>query len=363
MYSAWLDSQLNPQEISIIEGHLLECADCKEEFNQWQILSNSLKELGKNTLSIQAPEGFGDQVMLKISKVARYKRWNNIQWFNINLRTVAASVAALAILTYGTIDLAPKVFNWNSKPSVANHETENNIHIIGSIDGVLPPPGTVGAPLNPDNSTDNTNPDPQTTPGDTALIPGEEDLINNENPSVALLPSEPISNGNNELPSSMRIAQADVKEPIVFLNRERTITSTLLQMEVDNLIVARNTAQTASNKAGAKYKVFNLPPAGDSQRIIMRFTVPSTKIDSFMTALMGLGEVIDQQNEDQNITARFADTLEQYRNLTAQLNETKDSQLQTQIKNQIKSLEQQLLIWDEEAQERIIMLSLEMKTK
>jgi gas vesicle protein len=158
---------------------------------------------------------------------------------------------------------------------------------------------------------------------------------------------------------SMARADTQFKEPMVFLNKERTITSTLLRLKVGDLAAAQSKAQAVGQEIGAQSKVFAVQSSGEGQRAIIRFVVPRAKASDFIAQLASSGSVLERQDENQNITQRFTETLEQYRALVAQLNESQNQQQKTQLNEQIKSLEQQLLAWDEEADDQIIMLSLE----
>ncbi|NLC06876.1 MAG: hypothetical protein GX755_02750 [Syntrophomonadaceae bacterium] len=365
-FSPWLDGQLNPPEAELLEAHLAECAECRDELVQWQQISNALKSLGQETEHLQAPAGFEARVMQQVSRAAQRRRW-----LNHTLRKLVATAAAFALLAYGSLELAPRVFNGDPISKIADQGTpgqppEGNTGLLtqpgtGDNPGNTSP-GSPGPGLNPNNSdpaannnltppTNNSPPlteEPAVSSDPTGTSEGDMNTPNPDNNSA-----QPENN------FSMARADTQFKEPMVFLNKERTITSTLLCLKVGDLAAAQSKAQAVGQEIGAQSKVFAVQSSGEGQRTIIRFVVPRDKASDFIAQLASSGSVLERQDENQDITQRFTATLEQYRALVAQLNESQNQQQKTQLNEQIKSLEQQLLAWDEEADDQIIMLSLE----
>lgn len=366
LFSPWLDGQLNPPEAELLEAHLAECAECRDELVQWQQISNALKSIGQETEHLQAPASFEAQVMQQVSRAAQRRRW-----LNNTLRKLVATAAAFALLAYGSLELAPRVFNGDPISKIADQGTpgqppEGNTGLLtqpgtGDNPGNTSP-GSPGPGLNPNNSdpaannnltppTNNSPPlteEPAVSSDPTGTSEGDMNTPNPDNNSA-----QPENN------FSMARADTQFKEPMVFLNKERTITSTLLRLKVGDLAAAQSKAQAVGQEIGAQSKVFAVQSSGEGQRAIIRFVVPRAKASDFIAQLASSGSVLERQDENQNITQRFTETLEQYRALVAQLNESQNQQQKTQLNEQIKSLEQQLLAWDEEADDQIIMLSLE----
>jgi len=357
-FSPWLDGQFNSQEIDTIEVHLNGCKQCQEEFLQWQRISGALKSLGKETDSLLAPAGFEALVMQQVSQLAKRR-----SWINRNLRKLVASAAALALLTYGSLDLVPQFFNGNPSTTIAEHGITGT-KLPGDNAGLQPTLDPTDNPVN--NGVNNNNEpnsivtDPSNPVGETNSdpLPGDPNsaTTNNSDPSINPTGSERLL---SQPGSSFSVAQANPTEPMGFLNKDRTITSTLIRLKVADLLASQTKAQNAGKNLGAEYKVFDVQSGGGGQRTIIRFTIPRTKTNTFIETLADFGSVIERQDENEAITARFAETLEQYRALVAQLNESSSPKQQEQLRSQIKTLEQQLMTWDEEADEQIIMLSLE----
>lgn len=368
LFSPWLDGQLNPPEAELLEAHLAECAECRDELVQWQQISNALKSIGQETEHLQAPASFEAQVMQQVSRAAQRRHW-----LNNTLRKLVATAAAFALLAYGSLELAPRVFNGDPISKIADQGTpgqppEGNTGPLTPSDQGNPPgnninPGSTGSdftPNNPDPEANNSAPPTNANPPATEeplveepLAPTDASEGNTDTPNMDSNPSQPENN------FSMARADTQFKEPMVFLNKERTITSTLLRLKVGDLAAAQSKAQAVGQEMGAQSKVFAVQSSGEGQRAIIRFVVPRAKASDFIAQLASSGSVLERQDENQNITQRFTETLEQYRALVAQLNESQNQQQKTQLNEQIKSLEQQLLAWDEEADDQIIMLSLE----
>ena len=355
-FSPWLDGQLKHQEAQVLEEHLAQCEACRVELAEWQKTAKALQALAQETDGFSAPDGFELQVMQQIKQIDRRKRQVR-GW----LRNLVASAAALAILAYGSLGLIPRFGKYGPVNWIAEHSasdttpsTSGNVNLPGEVANEDP---RAKDPINNPEKPDSVEtPLEEPAPGETEpATEGNTETVREGDP---ITPAEEAGK-NTELDRELTVALAPLKEPLVFLNKERAITSTLLQLKVSDLEAAQASAKNAGNQAGAKYKTFALQTSNEGQRAIIRFTVPREKAKELVRTLSQLGYQLGQQEESQPITRRFTETLEQYRALVAQLNETKDPQLQAQLRNQVTSLEQQLTTWNEEAEEQIIMLSLE----
>jgi hypothetical protein len=373
LFSPWLDNRISPEEAAQFKQHLLECPDCQLKLQEWQQVSDILKSFAANTEGLKAPDGFEERVMQQIAEIEAQPRWLKI---NRTVKRFAALAAAAAVLTYGTVDLYPRVFNNPPPINVAEHQnpdpanpTLNNNH---SNDNTS----------NSSNSTNSTNNDHNNNlPGQNSGAP-DQPLSNGETPGPAATPGtevqprETMQNGNTGTnveplshtqppgqnnPESMIAANSSPANvsPMVFLNKPRTISSHLLRLKVTDLALAQKQAEAAAKSTGAKYQVFSVQSSGENQRVILRITVENNRSKALINTLSSKGVVIESHQDSQDITQKFADTLEQYRTLSAELNENTDEKQRASLHSQLKTLEQQLTAWDEEAEKQVIMLTLE----
>lgn len=359
MFSPWLDKQTSPQEDARLTQHLLNCPDCQRELQEWQQVSDILKSFGASTEGLKAPIGFEGMVMQQIAKIEEQPRWLKI---NRTVKRFTAVAAAAALLAYGTVDLYPRVFNDPPPFNVVEHQN----------------PDPANPSLNLNNNNDNNN---NNLPGQSSGA-SDQPLINGEIPDADVKlgtdsqPGDTIQNGNTgenveplnhvQPPAKNNpdsIAAANVGptnvSPMVFLNIPRTISSHLLRLEVKDLASVQKQAEDSAKGAGAKCQVFSVQSNGENQRVILRMTVDSNKANELINSLTKQGNLIESQEDNQDITQKFADTLEQYRTLAAQINDNTDEKQRASQNAQLKALEQQLTAWDEEAEKQIIMLTLE----
>lgn len=356
MFSPWLDKQTSPQEDARLTQHLLNCPDCQRELQEWQQVSDILKSFGASTKGLKAPIGFEEMVMQQIARIEEQPRWFKL---NRTVKRFTAVAAAAALLAYGAVDLYPRVLNNPPPVNVAEHQN----------------PDPVNPSLNLNNNNNNNLPGQSSGASDQPLINGETPDAN-VTPRTGSQPGDTIQNGNTggnveplnhaqppakNNPDSIAIANVDPTNvsPMVFLNIPRTISSHLLRLEVEDLALVQKQAEASAKGAGAKCQVFSIQSNGENQRVILRITVDSNKANALINSLTKQGNLIESQEDNQDITQKFADTLEQYRTLAAQINDNTDGKQRASQNSQLKALEQQLTAWDEEAEKQIVMLTLE----
>lgn len=68
---------------------------------------------------------------------------------------------------------------------------------------------------------------------------------------------------------------------------------------------------------------------------------------------------LEERQESEDITTRFAATLEQYRETVARANAAQDEEEREQLLAQAAFLEKQLVAWDKEAGQHVVVLWLE----
>ncbi len=146
-------------------------------------------------------------------------------------------------------------------------------------------------------------------------------------------------------------------EPRVFLNQTRTIESTLLKVQVSDLQAAKKTLLAAAG--GSSYQSFGRQRVDGHTVEILRFVVPVERATSFTATASGLGRVMDRQQQSQDISQQFASTLDRYQTLIAKRNQTTDGAEADALDQQIKSLEQQLAAWDQEAGQQVVVVWLQ----
>jgi hypothetical protein len=161
-------------------------------------------------------------------------------------------------------------------------------------------------------------------------------------------------------PGRTQVAVAPVEQK-VFLNKPRIMESTLINLDVDNLVRARDTALLLSGDVGAS----SWPQVAQTNGApveVLRFNVDPAQAGFFVNKLTGLGRVSERRSDTRDITGEFAQALEQYRALLAQRPRVTDPGEAATLDGRIASLEWQLTEWDREAGQHVVVLVLQQKT-
>ena len=66
--SAWLDGELTPEVMTLMEHHLAGCADCRRELTRLEALEQAL-----GALTVALPQGLPEKVRVRLQRPAR--RW------------------------------------------------------------------------------------------------------------------------------------------------------------------------------------------------------------------------------------------------------------------------------------------------
>jgi hypothetical protein len=345
LYSPWLDGELSPEEARLVQEHLDGCIACREELALWKKFSTAMRE---TTEEVAAPPEFTAGVMARIRELdepmvsidKKRSRRTRIPW-----KQWVAGVAAAALVAMGSIGLG--VLPGKIPVPIAKHETPEPGPSVG-----VDLPGQVESPIGKSTTGDKNQ------PGETApenVDPGQNEQVT---PNTPAIPSQP----GTERQPGVKIAgvpDKSVQEGRTFLNKDRKTTSTLMKVKVADLEAARSQAMQIGEQNGAKGRVVAQQAIEDKNCVILRFVIPSIKAGGFMDAVSGLGSVFNIQADSQDITGKFASTLEQYRGLIAQRQATQDSAQKSQLDRQIETLEKQLVAWDSEADQHIVVLWLQ----
>ncbi|MDQ0285059.1 hypothetical protein J2Z49_000149 [Desulfofundulus luciae] len=146
-------------------------------------------------------------------------------------------------------------------------------------------------------------------------------------------------------------------EPRVFLNQTRTIESTLLKVQVADLQAAKKTLLAAAGDSSCQS--FGRQRVDGHTVEILRFVVPVEQAGPFTATASGLGRVMDRQQQSQDISQQFASTLDRYQALIAKRNQMTEEADIAALDREIKSLEQQLAAWDQEAGRQVVVVWLQ----
>ncbi|OAT79794.1 hypothetical protein A6M21_15210 [Desulfotomaculum copahuensis] len=375
-----LDGELPGDAERAFREHLAVCPGCRAEMAQCRAIAGALKGMA---VPVVPPQGFSAGVMERLAgegtgllpdagrlagtgKGAHAGaalpagngpgRW----WGNLSAawrRGVAVAASAL-ILLGGTAGFAAR-YGWlpvsmHAPAVIADNNSGSGQTAPGHSGGqtVAPVPGNANpaAPGQPGVTQPNgASKEGTGQPGNSA----DRQTGNNTGANGGSQTGAARNSGtpaDKSSPSKMSSLSAP-GAPRVFLNQPRTIDSMLIKVQVTDLAAARQKLLAATG--GASYQGFGQQYEAGHKVEIMRFVVPAERANTFENTARSLGMVIDEQQQSKDISAQFAATLDHYQALIAQRNSGGGT---ADLNAQIKSLEQQLVTWDQEAQDQVVVV-------
>jgi hypothetical protein len=223
--------------------------------------------------------------------------------------------------------------------------------IIGSLSMNLGPILQVAE--NPPAVTQPSNPSPAI---DSPVSTATPNLV----PSGVQTPATGQSPTNLDTPTITPNAPSNSgSSPVILLNKERLITSTLLQIKVTDSIAALQQAMSMADSAQAQTQNLGQQVNDNGTYTLLKITVPQSQANELVSRLSSLGTVTGKEVTNNDITTQFADKFSQYQTLVTQRATLQDSSQTAQLDQQIKTLENELHDWEQKAGEETIVLWLE----
>ncbi|ABI67486.1 anti-sigma factor family protein [Syntrophomonas wolfei] len=337
-FSPWIDHEMEDAEREALQLHLDSCPDCQHELADWERISALLREsLAEAAEERTAPPELTRAVMITLREQGQPKRLAG--W-----KKAAAGIAAALALYLGSSGLL-----WTPLWQVANKDPAVNTDPVQQTtkQQIAEQPG-------------------EKTPGNNAITPaGKQD--NKSSPMAPQGMSKPAVKNNPTAPAgpeNPNIATVDTGNPTaapVFLSKERVLVSTIYKLvpyDADQA-KAQQEAQKIAAAAGASVQLLGQQLDGQRSATVLKFSCPVETAEQLKQELLGLGSRLSLEENRQDLTSRFNDSLEQYRMLSAQAATVHDKEQSKELEIQIKALEKQLNNWDKEAARESIVLWLE----
>lgn len=341
---SWLDEELPARHAAELAAHIASCPACRKEAEFWRAVTRALKDLP----AARPPEGFAAGVMARIRAEddARPARARTSWWqvLPLTVRRGAVAAAAALLLLAGAVGLAAR--HWwpaDTLPQVAVNAEQSSTGATGVESPA--PPGT-------DNSSTSGTPEHEVTWQEKTAVPTTKS--GGQPSGVTASPPE-----KKEVSSAPQGGEAQgSKAPLVFLNQPRAIESTLIKVQVADLTAAQKGLLALAGSY--ERQGFGRQQVEGRTVEIWRFVVPAEKAEAFINATGNLGRVTKRQDQSDDITARFAQALERYHSLLA-ARATAGEAERASLEAEISFLEQQLLNWDKEAKQHVVVVLLEGK--
>jgi Predicted transmembrane transcriptional regulator (anti-sigma factor) len=319
LLSPFIDGELTQSEAEAVRMHLSICADCGKEYETMAQLSAACKYISE--VIVPAPAGFKDALMLRISDEENITaRVRNGNWFNRNWKPAIAGIAAGVLLIIGTL----------------------TIH-SGPVLQVAENPVSVTQSDNPSPGVSNQEPTLPTNSDSTEVQPPAATGQNNA--------SDPVETPN--------VANNNTTSPMVLLNKDRFITTTLLKVKIAD---SANALQQAIHLAGvAKAQTQNLGQQvnEDGSYTLLKITVPKSAADGLIAGLSGLGTVTGKEVNNNDITTQYADKFSQYQSLVTQRATLQDASQASSLDQRIETIEDELRDWEQKSAVETIVLWLQ----
>ena len=319
----YLDGELTCGEAEAVRAHLSACADCGRKYEIMLQMSAALRHIDE--IVIPAPAGFKDALMQRINNeakpVAPIKRG---AWLGRNWKQATAGIAAALLLIVG----------------VASMNTDVGVQIA-----VNPP-----SVIQPDNSSPGVTPPANNTPATTTPIQTPD-------PSGTGTPAPSPNNPGD--PVVTETPSPGVQTPRVLLNKDRALTTTLLQVKATDASAALQQALSLSNGAQAQTQNLGQQVNDNGSYTVLKITVPKSAAGGLIGKLSSLGTVTGQEVTKKDISSQFADKLSQYQMLISQRTTVLNANRDTTLDQRIKILENELCDWDQKAEQETIVLWLE----
>lgn len=329
LISPYLDGELTPAEAAELSLHLLVCDTCHGEYAAMVRISAACQQ--RLDIILPAPAGFKDALMLHIGKIEKaatpigYSSWFNRGW----KQAAGAAAAILLLLGAASINTTPLVQLASKIPALIQPDSLSSI-AVNTVTQAPSDPAEIATSI-----PQNVVPAPQTV--DPALPTN-----NSSTPQIASVPS------------------AGVSHPApVFLNKERFITTTLLQVKVPDATAALEQATNLAATAQATTQNLGQQVNATTSYTVLKITVGKSAASSLLADLGNLGRVSGQQIDRKDISTDYADTLSQYQTLITQRATLQDASQGPELDQRIDILISELQDWEQKAEQETIVLWLE----
>jgi len=324
LFSAMLDGELAGEDSARLEGHLLLCRQCRQEYDIWRRIADTLRS---DPVSEEPSPDFCAGVMRRLEVETAPRRG----LFRV-LRTPAAAAAAAVMLFAGS---------WGV--SVAVKDTK--------------PPAVVVTK----NDQGEVTPKDKEVPGDPQITAQPEN--SDKTPGPARVEGDPGGSAAGAKPvTPAQPAPVTPGEPVKYallVDSQKDIMSTILKLSVAGNPDAGNRALALASRLGGGGQVLTTQKKGDGELVIIRITVPREAGKNLLAQLSGLGGVMDRADERKNITDSYNQAVNRLNEIQARIGAGIPSAERSQLEAEASGLKRQIETWDQESGSHVIILWLE----
>lgn len=326
LFSPYLDGETSPEESGLLTGHLLLCEDCREEFDLWKKISESLS---LEAVDEEPSAGFSSRVVSRLGNEHKTKALPGRRLFS-TWRVPAAAAAAAVMIFTGSWGVGMALKEKQQPQLVADYTQPEKTVVNDAPTG----PVQTGEPGG-QSSSDN--------PAAPAGKPGNTD--NEDKPAIK----------DTAAPRQASPAQT------MLLSSNKNIPSTTIKISANNPATSRDIALNMAAGLGGSGQVLNNQKKTDGygDLTIIRMTVPRNYGPTLVSQLSGLGGIIDRSDGKADITSEYNAALNRLADIQATINSGINAGEKSRLESEASVLKRQIEKWDSEVAQYAVILWLE----
>lgn len=320
LMSAYIDNEINEVDKAKFEKHIAQCPQCKEEY---ELLLDIVKECS-DIDEEELPEDFREELHNKLLQAKESKSRGLSGLIRRNRWQVYTGAAAAAVLvfalSFGALN-APKMAEQVAQDSSYNSKSKSNTENYSMAGGAAPEQQQMGIAGMP------SQPEAEIAPAAEPAAPQLTTTLANKgarNSDVTVQFGESIDNSDNLI--SGFTADMSVKK-----ESSKIIKNGNVSMKVNDLQATIDQMSAMAEKLGGYVESsyvsdienpveIQTEKAKETATKVGNITikVPADKFESTLQSILGMGDVVNQSTNSNDITKQYMDMEARMNNLKAQ---------------------------------------------
>lgn len=323
LFSPFLDGEASSEEHDLLTGHLLFCEECRQEFELWRKISESLK---LESVDEEPPADFSSRIVSRLNDEQRVRTFPGVR-IPHSWRVPAAAAAAAVMLFAGSWGVGVALKDPGQKPElIANYKTGENVSKTGADQS-----GQT------DNRTGDSSP---AAPADA--------------------PKSNVGEVKPAAPAATATAHTgSTANNTALLNSNKSIASTILKISTNNPANSQDLALGMASGLGGGGQILDSQKRAGGDLIIIRMTVSRNSGPTLVTQLSGLGGILDRSDNKADITSDYNTALNRLADIQATVDSGIDAGENNRLASEASVLKRQIEKWDKEMESYAVILWLE----
>lgn len=327
LFSAFLDGETSSGEHDLLTGHLLLCEECRQEFELWKKISESLK---LESVDEEPPADFSSRIVGRLNDEQRVRTFPGVR-IPHSWRVPAAAAAAAVMLFAGSWGAGVALKDPGQKPElIANYAQ----------------PDKTGENVGKTGADQTGQPDNRTGGGSPAA---QADTPKNNVGEVETAAPVTTATAHSESPANNT----------ALLNSNKNIASTILKISTNNPANSQDLALGMASGLGGGGQVLDNQKRAGGELIIIRMTVSRNSGPTLVSQLSGLGGILDRSDNKADITSDYNTALNRLADIQATVDSVVDAGEKNRLASEASVLKRQIEKWDKEMESYAVILWLE----